>query len=84
MPRNAKIENPLSDLITDEVFELLNKEGLLDEKGIRNYLIQNRFKELRVDKKTATEAIGILQQDYPYLGFDTINKIVYKKKKMVD
>lgn len=81
MPTKIKVENPISELIDDEVFELLQGEGLLDEKGIRNYLIQNRFKQLRVDKKTASEAISILQEDYPYLGFDTLNKIVYKKKK---
>jgi hypothetical protein len=76
-----KIENPLSDLISDEIYELLNSHGLIDEKGVRDYLIRKKFKELREAKVSASDAIDILREDYPYLQFDTIRKIVYQIHK---
>lgn len=73
------INNPIPDLISDEVYELLMKEGLLNETGIRNYLIQTKFRELKDLNVSSTEAIGIIKNEYPQLEQDTINKIVYKK-----
>ena len=32
----AKIENPLSDLISDEIYELLSSHSLIDEKAVRD------------------------------------------------
>jgi hypothetical protein len=72
----AKIENPLSDLISDDIFELLDSHGLIDEKAVRDYQIRKKFKQLRASKISAGDAIDTIREDYPYLQFDTIRKIV--------
>ena len=77
----AKIENPLSDLISDDIYELLDSNGLIDEKAVRDYQIRKRFKLLRATKVSAGDAIDTIREDYPYLQFDTIRKIVYQISK---
>jgi hypothetical protein len=77
----AKIENPLSDLISDDIFELLDTHGLIDEKAVRDYQIRKKFKQLRASKISAGDAIDTIREDYPYLQFDTIRKIVYQISK---
>lgn len=77
----SKIENPLSDLISDEVYELLSSKGLIDEKSVRDYQIRTKFKQLRATKVSASDAIDALREEYPYLQFDTIRKIVYQIHK---
>ena len=74
----AKIDNPLSDLISDEIYELLHSHGLIDEKSVRDFQIRKRFKQLRANKLSAGEAIDTIMENYPYLQFDTIRKIVYQ------
>ena len=73
--------NPLAELITDDVFEVLEQHSLLSEKGIRDYKIRQQFRLLRRDDVPAYDAIELLREDYPYLQFDTIRKIVYKLNK---
>ncbi len=75
-----KINNPLADLISDEIYILLEKRGLIDKKSVRNFQIKKRFQELRQkNKMRAGEAIEKLREEYPYLQFDSIRKIVYHK-----
>jgi len=71
-------ENPIPDLINDEIYTLLNSRGLINEKSVRDYLIKKRFKDLRDAKVRASVAIDSLREEYPYLQFDTIRKIVYQ------
>jgi len=77
----AKIDNPLSDLVSDEIYDLLDSHGLIDEKAVRDYQIRKRFKLLRATKVSAGDAIDTIREDYPYLQFDTIRKIVYQISK---
>ena len=77
----AKIENPLSDLISDEIYELLDSHGLIDEKAVRDYQIRKKFKQLRASKISAGDAIDTIREDYPYLQFDPIRKIVSQIRK---
>ncbi len=77
----AKIDNPLSDLISDEIYDLLDSHGLIDEKAVRGYQIRKRFKLLRATKVSAGDAIDTIREDYSYLQFDTIRKIVYQISK---
>jgi hypothetical protein len=72
------IPNPLSDLIPDDVYELLEHHSLLSEKGIRDYQIRMKFRDLRSREVPACDAIEKLREEYPYLQFDTVRKIVYK------
>ena len=73
--------NPLAELIADDVYAILEQHSLLSEKGIRDYKIRQEFRSLRRDDIPAYDAIEILREDYPYLQFDTIRKIVYKLNK---
>ena len=70
--------NPISELISDDIFELLNSRGLINEMSVRDYQIKKKFKHLREKKIRAGEAIEEIRKDYPYLQFDSIKKIVYK------
>lgn len=71
-------ENPIPDLINDDVYGLLNSRGLINEKSVRDYLIKKKFRDMREAKMRASEAIDVLREEYPYLQFDTIRKIVYQ------
>lgn len=73
-------KNPLSELIPDDVYSLLTSRGLIDEKSVRDYIIRKKFKTLRSNKVSASDAIERLREEYPYLQFDTIRKIVYQPK----
>ncbi|MCX8011145.1 MAG: hypothetical protein N3A61_08335, partial [Ignavibacteria bacterium] len=70
--------NPLSDLISDEVYAILSENKLIDEKAVRDYVIRKKFKEMRARKVSAGDAIDFIREEYPYLQFDTIRKIVYQ------
>jgi hypothetical protein len=76
---NNNINNPLSDLISDEIYQLLDSQGLINKKSVRDYLIRKRFNTLREKEITAGKAIEVIQKDYPYLQFDSIRKIIYNK-----
>ncbi len=76
-----KNNNPLSDLISDEIYNLLESKGLINEKSVRDYIIRKKFKSLREEKLSASDAIDVLRDEYPYLQFDTIRKIVYQINK---
>ncbi|MDP2037494.1 MAG: hypothetical protein Q8L04_08935 [Ignavibacteria bacterium] len=72
--------NPLADLISDEIYDVLCTRGLIDEKSIRDFIIRRKFKNMRSKKVSASDAIETLRNEYPYLQFDTIRKIVYQPK----
>ena len=73
--------NPLADLISDDVYDVLESRGLINEKSVRDYQIRKKFKQLRSTKVSASDAIDRLRDEYPYLQFDTIRKIVYQIQK---
>lgn len=81
MLNNQSSNNPLADLITDDVYDLLYSRHLINEKSVRDYQIRRKFKDLRAQKISASEAIDSLRDEYPYLQFDTIRKIVYQIQK---
>jgi hypothetical protein len=74
----AKMDNPLSELISNDIYELLSSHGLIDEKSVRDFQIRKKFKQLRSSKVSAGDAIDAIREHYPYLQFDTIRKIVYQ------
>jgi hypothetical protein len=76
--KNGTYTNPLAGLIADEVYEVLDDHDLLNEKRVRNYQMRKRFRQMRENDTPAYDAIETLREDYPYLQFDTIRKIVYK------
>ncbi len=78
MEARVKHRNPLADLISDEVYQLLVEHNLLDAKSVRDYQIRKRFRQLRAQNVPAYDAIERIQEEHPYLQFDTIRKIVYR------
>lgn len=80
---NGEGNNPLSDLISNEIFDLLNSKGFLNETSMRDRIIRKRFKSLRMDKYRVSDAIEIIREDYPYLQFETIRKIVHHPPKVM-
>jgi hypothetical protein len=72
--------NPLSELISDDVYTILSSRGLIDEKSVRDYIIRRKFISLRANRISASDAIESIRSDYPYLQFDTIRKIVYQPR----
>lgn len=77
----SSFNNPLSELISDEIYGLLKSKNLINEKTLRDYQIKKRFKELRESKFSASEAIEAIRSNYPYLQFDSIRKIIYLGNK---
>ncbi len=75
---NTASQNPIPELINDEIYGKLLNRGLINEKSVRDYLIKRKFKNMRNSKIRASEAIDTLRDEYPYLQFDTIRKIVYQ------
>lgn len=78
------LQNPLSDLISDDIFELLFSRGLIHERAVRDYRIRMKFKSLRAQKIRTGDAIDSLREEYPYLQFDTIRKIVHNPPKQAN
>jgi len=66
--------NPLAGLISDDVFNVLEKHNLLSEKAIRDYQIRQRFRVMRSNGIPAYEAIERLRETYGYLQFDTMSE----------
>ncbi len=77
---NENKTNPLSDLINDEVYDLLLTKGLINENSVRNYLIKKKFHEMRSQKVSTGDAIEHIRIEYPYLQHDTIRKLVYQQE----
>ena len=76
---NLSQPNPVADLIPDELFVMLRMHDLINEMGIRNYVIRRFYHELReVQALSTAEAMEQIQDRYPYLQLDTIRKIVYR------
>lgn len=73
--------NPLAGLISDDVYDLLETHNLLNEKSVRDFQIRRKFRYMREEDVPAYDAIEQLRDEYPYLQFDTIRKIVYKLNK---
>lgn len=71
------MDNPLEGLVPDEVYSQLLQHNVLSEKGVRDFQIRRQFRTLRREDTPANEAIEALREQYPYLQFDTIRKIVY-------
>lgn len=75
------INNPLKDLIDDETYYDLKKRNLINETGVRNYLIRERYEELKKIYKVK-DVIKILADDYDYISTTTIKKIIYDGGKL--
>ena len=80
--QDNRISNPLADLISDDIYQLLQSRNLINEKSVRDYEIKKKFKKLRDQKISASDAIERIREEYPYLQFDSIRKIIYLGNKI--
>ncbi len=69
--------NPLDGLVSEDIYQQLVDNNVLSEKGVRDFQIRQQFRTLRRHNTPAGDAIEMLREQYPYLQFDTIRKIVY-------
>ena len=69
------IENPIPELLSDELYECLKKHNLMDDIKIRNYKMRTIYRKLREQHIHQSDAIEVISKDYPYLQFETIKKI---------
>jgi hypothetical protein len=72
-----EMHNPLDGLVSEDVYQTLVDHNVLSEKGVRDFQIRRQFRTLRRHETPANDAIEMLRDQYPYLQFDTIRKIVY-------
>jgi len=84
MNSTHNLENPLAEFISDETYWILKSRNLINEKTLRDYEIKRKFKSLRQQKINVTEAIEKIREEYPYLQFDSIRKIIYIGNKSLD
>lgn len=70
--------NPLIGIISNKQYEKLSKLGLIAKTAERNYLIRKKYKKIKPKLRTEA-AIYVIMGEYPYLQFDTLRKIVYRK-----
>ena len=89
-PQPDSVQNPLGDLLNDDLYEMMLTNDLINEKGLRDFLIRRAYQKMRDEFNLSRgEAIEYLQASYPYLQVDSIRKIVYRihsntsKKRLV-
>lgn len=76
---NKARRNPLAEFLSEEVYDALRQNDLLNEKELRDFVIRKMFAALKQDKNiSATEAMEQLHNIFQYLQPDTIRKIVYR------
>lgn len=80
METSKTFTNPIGEIIDDVTYAKLIDHQLLDERGIRDYVMKQEYAELRRTHKQG-ETLDIMAQKYTYLQPDTIKSIVNRKKK---
>ncbi len=74
------MSNPIKQIVNDDLYIKLIQLNLLNEKVIRDFEIKRRYLEFRHSGLRSAEAIEAVLDDYPYLQFDTVRKIIYSVK----
>ncbi len=74
------MSNPIRQIVTDDLYTKLVSLNLLNQKVIRDFLIKRQYLDLRRSGHRSAEAIELVLDDYPYLQFDTVRKIIYSVK----
>jgi hypothetical protein len=72
--------NPIRQIISDEVYRTLDELNLLNRKVLRDFQIKRRYLKLREEGMRSVDAIESILEEYPYLQFDTVRKIIYSIK----
>ncbi len=72
--------NPIHQIVSDELYSTLVQLNLLNKKVLRDFQIKRRYLELRHAGQRSADAIECILDEYPYLQFDTVRKIIYSVK----
>ena len=74
------MNNPIHQILSDELYNTLVELNLLNHKVLRDFQIKRSYQQLRDDGMRSADAIEAILEEYPYLQFDTIRKIIYSVK----
>lgn len=74
------MDNPIRQIVSDELYDKLSALNLLNQKVIRDFQIKRRYLELRDAGMRSADSIDMILEEYPYLQFDTVRKIIYSVK----
>ena len=78
--KGGSMSNPIYQIVSDELYSTLLKLNLLNKKVLRDFQIKRRYLELRKAGIRSADAIDQILEEYPYLQFDTVRKIIYSVK----
>jgi len=73
-------ETEIIEIFTNPIIPKLDKIGLLDSVGFRNFKIMLEYKKLRKDF-SAIDSIYMLAEKH-HLSIYSINKILFEKRKL--
>ena len=68
----------IEQLITHPMFQTFHSIGLIDEIALRNYVIKEKYKQLR-KTRTQLDAIFDLSEKY-HLSYDAIHTILFRPR----
>lgn len=71
------MSNPICQIVSDDLFYTLQKLNLLNHKVIRDFQIKRAYQDYRDQGHRSADAIDMILNEYPYLQFDTVRKIIY-------
>ncbi len=74
------MNNPIHQIVSDDLYHKLEELNLLNQKAIRDLQIKRRYLQLRDSGIRSAEAIEAILEEYAYLQFDTVRKIIYSVK----
>lgn len=69
----------IEKLLSNELFIKIRAYGLIDEIALRNFIIKNEYRKLRISL-SLTDAVFDLSEKY-YLSEHAINNILFRKRK---
>ncbi|MEM7375469.1 MAG: hypothetical protein AAF587_43140 [Bacteroidota bacterium] len=72
--------NPIRQIVSDEIYSTLIELNLINQKVIRDFQIKRRYQDLRNEGLRSADAIDAILEEYAYLQFDTVRKIIYSVK----
>lgn len=71
------MNNPIGQLISDELYSTLVRLNLLNQKVLRDFAIKRSYQTYRDQGMRSADAIDRILEEHPYLQFDTVRKIIY-------
>ena len=74
------MKNPISDIIPNSTFQLLDSLNLINKRTLRDLTIRQEFERLREEGFSPEDSIDQVHKDYSSLSRHTLKKIIYSTK----